>query len=261
MLQLDYLDKNMKFIDFTQNNIKLIDFCLTIDSSYRNAFNSASIGSSAYLIANKWSFDKDTIKDICEKIDKENSTHLAVSGYKKGANTGVDAVVKKILSITNFDTRLKNADADLVNEIAGAIPQISKFSFASKFCTYVSRYKDKNPNAYSIYDKVISEILPYYEWKFLHPKKVYARKNRKNKVVSTIEDTFAKKGNFNYDGYNTLIGQIIDTINKEKKFNVDRSTFDKMLWYYYKGDETLRQDALDEIPTTMLLCSKKKIKT
>ncbi len=65
MPKLDYLDINRKFIDFTQKNIELIDFCLSIDSSYRDAFNPTSIGSSAYLITNEWSFDKDTIKDIC----------------------------------------------------------------------------------------------------------------------------------------------------------------------------------------------------
>lgn len=248
MPELDYLDKNKKFIDFTQNNIELIDFCLSIDSSYRDAFNPTSIGSSAYLITNEWSFDKDTVKDICERIDKENSTHLAVSGHNKGDKKGVEAVVKKILSIANFETKLKNADADLVNEIAKAVPQISKFSFASKFCTYVSRYKDKNPNAYSIYDKVISEILPYYEWNFLHTTKIHAQKNRNKRVVSTIENTFAKKGSFDYEGYNKLIGQIIEAINKEKNLNIDRLTFDRMLWYYYKGDEKLRQEALNEIP-------------
>lgn len=246
MPELDYLDTNRKFIDFTQNNIELINFCLSIDSSYRDAFNPTSIGSSAYLITNEWSFDKDTIKDICERIDKENSTHLAVSGHNKGDNKGVDAVVKKILDIDDFETRLKKEDADLVNEIAKAVPEISKFSFASKFCTYVSIYKDKNPNAYSIYDKVISEILPYYEWKFLHTTK-NAQNNRNKKVVSTIENTFAKKGSFNYEGYNKLIGQIIEAINKEKNLNIDRLTFDRMLWYYYKGDEKLRQEALNEI--------------
>lgn len=74
------------------------------------------------------------------------------------------------------------------------------------------------------------------------------KKNRNKKVVSTIEDSFAKKGSFNYNGYNTLIGQIIEAINKEKKLNVNRLTFDRILWYYYKGDEKLRQDALNEIP-------------
>lgn len=248
MPELDYLDKNKKFIDFTQNNIELIDFCLSIDSSYRDAFNPTSKGSSAYLITHKWAFNEDTIKDICERIDKENSTHLAVSGHNKGDNKGVDTVVKKILDIDDFETRLKKEDADLVNEIAKAVPEISKFSFASKFCTYVSIYKDKNPNAYSIYDKVISEILPYYEWKFLPTTEIHAKINRNKKVVSTIETDFAKKGSFNYEGYNKLIGQIIEAINKEKKLTIDRLTFDRMLWYYYKGDEKLRQEALNEIP-------------
>lgn len=89
--------------------------------------------------------------------------------------------------------------------------------------------------------------MPYYEWKFLHTTK-NAQKNRNKKVVSTIENTFAKKGSFNYEGYNKLIGQIIEAINKEKKLTIDRLTFDRMLWYYYKGDEELRQEALNEIP-------------
>lgn len=251
MPKLDYLDG--KFIDFTQNNIELIDFCLSIDSSYRDAFNQTP-GSSAYLITHNWAFKEKIIKDICERIDKENSTHLAVSGHNKGDNKGVDAVVKKILEIDDFETRLKNENAELVNEIAKAVPEISKFSFASKFCTYVSIYQDKKPNAYSIYDKVISEILPYYEWKFLHTieeihaKKIHTKKNRNKKVVSTIETDFAKKGSFNYEGYNILIGQIIEAINKEKNLNIDRLTFDRMLWYYYKGDDKLRQEALNKIP-------------
>lgn len=92
MPKLDYLDG--KFIDFTQNNIELIDFCLSIDSSYRDAFNQTP-GSSAYLITHNWAFKEKIIKDICERIDKENSTHLAVSGHNKGDNKGVDAVVKR----------------------------------------------------------------------------------------------------------------------------------------------------------------------
>ncbi len=90
--------------------------------------------------------------------------------------------------------------------------------------------------------------MPYYEWKFLHTTKIHARKNRNKKVVSTIEADFAKKGSFNYKDYNELIGQIIEAINKEKNLNLDRLTFDRMLWYYYKGDEKLRQEALNEIP-------------
>ena len=103
MPKLDYLDG--KFIDFTQNNIELIDFCLSIDSSYRDAFNQTP-GSSAYLITHNWAFKEKIIKDICERIDKENSTHLAVSGHNKGDNKGVDAVVKKILEIDSRNIKI-----------------------------------------------------------------------------------------------------------------------------------------------------------
>lgn len=260
MPQLDYLDTDKKFIDFTKNNIDLINFCISVDSSYRNAFNEDYEGSSAELIKKHWKFNETSITKICQQIDKENSTHLAVSGHKKNPikyddkntenNQGVKIVVDKIIKINNFENELKKSNPKLVDIIADAVDGISKFSFASKFCTYVSRYKDGNDNAYSIYDKVISEILPYYEWKFLGTMKHIRRKqNQSKEIVSTIEDDFANKENgFKYNDYNTLVGQIIEAVNKEKNLKVDRLTFDRMLWYYYKGDEKLRQDALNEIP-------------
>lgn len=258
-MELDYLDKNKKYIDFTQNNIDLINFCISIDSSYRNAFNVNCKGSSAELIKNHWNFDKETIKNICLQIDKENSTHLAVSGYKKNNgltktknnenNQGVELVVEKIMNIPNFENRLKDSDPQLVNIIANAVNGISKFSFASKFCSYVSRYKFDNHNAYSIYDKIISEILPYYEWIFLdRMDHVRKKHNRSKEIVSTVEEKFANKKIFDYKGYNDLIESIIKAINDKKKLKVDRTIFDKILWYYYKGDNQLRKDALNEIP-------------
>ncbi len=253
-LELEYLDKN--YIAFTKNNIDLIEFCISVDSSYRNAFNGKE-GSSAELIKNHWDFRKEEIENIVKKIDKENSTHLAVSGYKTTTqdksnnknNEGIGEVVEKILSISDFEGRLRNADPNLVNEIAGADKNVSKFSFASKFCSYVSRYRFNNHNAYSIYDRVISEILPYYEWKYLGVEGIHARRkrNKLKEIVSTVKN-FADKNKFDYEGYNKLIGEIIKAINNKEKIEVNRTIFDKILWYYYKGDEQLRKDALQEIP-------------
>ena len=73
MPKLDYLDG--KFIDFTQNNIELIDFCLSIDSSYRDAFNQTP-GSSAYLITHNWAFKEKIIKDICERIEEIDKQYV-----------------------------------------------------------------------------------------------------------------------------------------------------------------------------------------
>ena len=263
-MKLDYIDKDEKYIDFTQNNIDLINFCITIDSSYWNAFDETYIGSSAELIKYHWQYNKETIAKICKQIDKENSTHLLVSGYKKVVEIGesnsdvnkqgLKKVVEKIMSIQDFEIKLKNAQPQLVNEIASAVEGVSKFSFASKFCSYVSRYKFNDHNAYSIYDKVISEILPYYEWKFLNTTNVHARRkqNKTKEIVSTVEDYFAKRGQFDYAGYNELIGEIIEAINIKKKYQLDikvnRTIFDRVLWYYYKGDKQLRKDALNEIP-------------
>ena len=257
-MNLDFDDNGA--LDFTQNNIDLINFCiLSVDSSYRNAFNEDYEGSSAELIKKHWEFNETSMTKICKQINKENSTHLAVSGYKKDPiiyddknnenNQGVVIVVNKIMNTPNIVERIENVDLNLVNEIATAVKDILKPSFASKFCTYISRYKFNNRDGYSIYDSVISEILPYYEWKFLGVTKHVKRKQNKTKeIASTIEDHFANKENgFKYNEYNTLIRQIIEAINKEKNLKVDRLTFDRILWYYYKGDKKLRQNILNKI--------------
>lgn len=265
-IELDFIDENKKFIDFTQKNIDLICFCVSVDSSYRNAFNAEYLGSTAELITKHWKFNREYLTRLCEQISKENSTHLAVSGNKKNdkntdngnieTNKGVELVVDKILSIEDFENKLESANLDLVNEIAGCVAGVSKFSFASKFCSYVSRYRFKNNNAYSIYDKVISEILPYYEWAFLHTTNYVRQKRNKTKDnVSTIADIFAKKGSFDYAGYNELINEIIQAINTERNLEIDRTIFDRVLWYYYKGDAQLRQDALN---TIQINCERKE---
>ena len=50
--------------------------------------------------------------------------------------------------------------------IKGIIPDRYTFSFASKFCTYVSRYL-YNSDDYCIYDNVLCNALPYYAWAYL----------------------------------------------------------------------------------------------
>lgn len=62
-------------------------------------------------------------------------------------------------------------DASLVDEIAKALYKSDgggpyTFSFASKFCTFVSNALYDN-DKYSIYDKVLNNVLPYYAWAYL----------------------------------------------------------------------------------------------
>lgn len=199
-LDLEKLDKveigqNKKKIEFcplkfTNKNRKLILACIGIDSSYRISFDETNDKSSAWYIKNKLSKNyeefksprynkKEIIQEICRRIDKENATHLSVSsmggeGEDKTHNQGISTMAGKI--VENYPDILKyledDKDGKIVDEISKYIEDknnghkvLNKLSFASKFCTYVSRHsfdRDDMKNKYSIYDSVLCSILPFY---------------------------------------------------------------------------------------------------
>ena len=62
------------------------------------------------------------------KEDKESVANVIAKVLVK---KGLIKEDEKEAFVTALLTKLKNADADLVDEIAKAVPEISKFSFAS----------------------------------------------------------------------------------------------------------------------------------
>lgn len=225
-------------LDFTQDNIELIETCISIDSRYRKAFDITNNEGSAWYIKNKLDFqDGKSIEDLCKLVDAENSTHLYVSGNKKGNNLGVVDMVKRISNAkNNIEERIKNQDLSVVDFLARSTSGIYKPSFASKFCTYVSRYKYDLDN-YSIYDDILQRTIPYYAWNYLGEKYV-ARKNSSINLKPDVETSTEGKIN-QYEDYWRLIEKLIKKINEVKNLSINKEIFDHMLWYYYKGDETL----------------------
>src|SRR5574344_103622 len=74
----------------------------------------------------------------------------------------MDNLVKKICGIIDFDTRVKNGDLNLVKDIEKVDKPndggtIDYLSFASKYCR---RY---NPNAFPIFDSIVSDLLCFYQ--------------------------------------------------------------------------------------------------
>ena len=68
-------------------------------------------------------------------------------------------MAKHILSISDIDTRLKNGDLALVDEIADLKLKRKPrrfYSFATKYCSF------HNPNAYPIYDRHVDKVLHYF---------------------------------------------------------------------------------------------------
>lgn len=232
-------------LDFTQKNIDLIETCISIDSRYRRAFDVTNEEGSAWFIKNNLDFNNEhTIELLCKLIDAENSTHLSVSGTKTGSenNRGIDEMVKRISGIPDVEDRIKEGDLLLVDYLAQASDRIYKLSFASKFCTYVARYRFGS-DKFSIYDKVVQRTIPYYAWNYLGERYI----GRKNSSIS-IERGFSNSPKNTircYVDYSNLIERIIEQINCKRKLKIGRKDFDHMLWYYYKGDESLINRAID----------------
>ena len=230
------------FLDFTQENIDLIETCISVDSRYRRAFDVNHPEGSAWYIKNRLDLDnEESVKELCLLIDRENSTHLESSGTNKGDDKGATKMAERIVGTEDIEKKLERGDLSLVDHLARACEGMYKPSFASKFCTYVSRYKWGLDN-YSIYDSVLQNTIPYYAWNYLGERYVATKK-------STISIERGRTGSEDekiscYEDYHALIGRIIERINIVKGLEVNRETFDHMLWYYYKGDETLISSSL-----------------
>lgn len=253
------LDENNMLL-FTRKNMLLIKTCVTIDSAYRNAIAENDESAAHYIktfLCDKeghLKIEDEIIREICKRIDRENSTHLAVTANNHSDepsaknNGGLDEMVKRISLIDGhegiLEKRLRAADDLLVTELAEKIGRVRKCSFASKFCAIISIFAFNLDN-YSKYDKVICDVLPYYAKKYLNEN--YYNFNRKKHVVSTIKNEFETDKGFNYKGYRELIDRIITELKKqegnifsenisENIINYPKDVFDMMLWYYYKGD-------------------------
>ncbi|WP_026489101.1 hypothetical protein [Butyrivibrio sp. XBB1001] len=244
---LDFDEHGMLILN--RKNAQLINACIAIDSKYAEASNEENKESScAYIIENQDNLlDLKIMKEICRRLDKENSTHLAASGSKKGDNKGIDQTTETICNIRNLKQRLKDGDAELVTTISEAVRASdgkirNTFSFASKFCTFLCRYLFEGQEAdnYSIYDSALEYVIPYYALVYLND---YDREMVKNKHV--IRRTFFDKRN--YDGYRKLIDDIREKAHPENEEKLSRKDFDNVLWYYYKGRERTVKNVLQNL--------------
>lgn len=126
-----------------------------------------------------------------------------------------------------------------MNEIAKALFQEEgdgryTFSFASKFCTYVSQALYQT-DAYSVYDKVLHDILPYYAWAYLGERRYFAKK--KSRV--DVEFGIKKREDGSYQRYRDFIDAIRRRSEELTGYPISRRDFDLLLWYYFKGDRDI----------------------
>ena len=246
-------DKN-GVLALTERNVYGMNFIIENDSDYRLYNNNDSPLSIAKYIKNITPpFSYDEILHIVTEIDRQNSTHQNVFSTKKDSdnassknNGGREITAQYIYNIGDLYKRLRDGDASLVNEIAKALCKKDgggryTFSFASKFCTYVSRAL-YNSDEYSVYDNVLADILPYYGWAYL--KKSYCS-NKNKSTIRRVIGVDIKEGN--YALYRDLIDDIRDRNKILTGYQISRKDFDQLLWYYFKGDRDIRDKNTKEV--------------
>ena len=230
-------DKN-GFPLLTEYNAKLINFLVNNDSNYRNDENSNKYNTTAYWVDKyKENKTRDNLLEIIKAVDRQNSTHLNIND---GYNKVCDYIIKKI-GFEKLKERIEENDLSLVDEIANNSSDRFIISYASKFCTYMSRYMFNSDN-YSIYDGVVSKILPYYYYKYVG--------NDEIDVITKKDDKIEKKEKIKicdlnitneliklnkYEWYKNLIDKVMDHVK------ISRKDLDYILWYYYKGDKDIEE--------------------
>jgi len=238
------LDEN-GFLALNEKNARFIGAAYRLDSKYRKSFDVNDSNSAFYYIiqnANRIDGNYEVIKEICTRLDRENSTHLSVWGDHNENNNGIEITAKVISKIENLNEELKNGSTQLVEIIASAVQKRYNFSFATKFCTFMCRFLfSGTPEAhnYCIYDNVLARVIPYYAWNFI------GRKYINRRGGSSIESMFKNK--HNYSGYEELIDTIRMKASKKYNYMTTREEFDAMLWYYYKGNNDVINSAYEKI--------------
>lgn len=209
-----YLKENPNALEkLSLENMQRIDKEVKKDSIY---------GYESKIIKN---FIKDNPKNTVETIiaikimmiDYTNSTNLSMQ-----KNEGIiQAITKEILEHKDFDKMLENGDTEAVNIISkqkaiSTDKKIKIFSFATKYCTYHSAnlYED----SYSIYDSIVSILLPHYA--------------KKVDLKITTYDLQKYREACDYAAFNEVIKQVLRKNNiMDKKIRIQ---FDHFLWWQGK---------------------------
>ena len=185
---------------------------------------------------------REYLSETVVAIDRDNSTHLNCDGGGREEMTRrllefPDKELNEITRRMRLVEALRNPRAtkySLIETLSERTiakgenhnPRVN-LSFASKFCHYACFYffegMEEQDN-YSIYDSVVSKVLPLYCSHFNIPK--------------------LRCGNKDYVLYQETIDAIIKASASDDKSGkpISRNGFDHLLWYYFKG----RQAMVDE---------------
>lgn len=174
-------------------------------------------------------------------IDRENATHL--SAHKSKEKVGRKNVTNKLYNLivekgtkAFKDMLLRDNDFYLVGYIT--VPKEPEkenyhYSFATKFCKYVSRAL--NSDKYYIYDNVIITSIGYYIKKSKLDKKYTPTmlEFEKDKYKTKSEDVQYREISELYQNLHKCLDDIRKS-EKEEERQVSRDSVDHIIWYSNK---------------------------
>lgn len=204
------------------------------DNAFNRAFKNFPLNKNPEIVAMKISL-----------VDMTNSTNLGrILGnkdYYRGDKHIIREVftlsdlIRKIISIEDFDERIKRGDIALVSELTkwskdrGA----NLMSFFSKYCLY-HNYCTYGKDDYSIYDSVLQQNLGAYlsleEFEQLFPSIAI---NTEFDIIKFISNRIAKmKEACDYEAYWNLIDKILNLKNiSDEQVRFKRRKLDHFVWY------------------------------
>lgn len=249
------------FPAFTEKNLAFVSALIENDSDYNGEDDKIA---QAYknLFSDGGQLNENNLALIVDDIDRVNTTHLAAEG-PRGGGGGRKKTIERISGISNLRKRLLEKDDSLIADI-GKMEQKYNFSFATKFCAYVSLRSLKQDN-YCIFDNVVADVLPYYVYMYADNAELallgsccrpLLRGPRKGIIVSTVgknarenvKNNSRKTKGFKegcsdgddasgYSCYRGLVDAVLKGIaSKSKKpITIEYKQFDNLVWYYFKG--------------------------
>ena len=202
--------------ELTTNNV-----VAALNTSLASQYNSNSTMLQNFVKANQKNED---INIVCSKIlvvDYVYSTNLRL--YRKKCS--VLDIANAIVSTTDFDKRVENGDASVVNNVLKKL-NVNLFSFMSKYC-FVHNHHVYGRDNFSVYDSAVKKLLPKYI-------------KACSKPVSKLTGTGLKNlvDNKDYKTFNDIVGQLIAVAGIN--INSPRKAFDRFIWNQRYREEKQR---------------------
>lgn len=260
---LDYLVDRSSLPALTRKNADFIEAIVNLDSNYAkdfiinkphndyDPFKNCESADGKYYGSTRYWFNEMTKQDCNFKrcvlgaiisIDSTNSTHLeaSINGRRRMCEIICEHCTNHIdlVNMLNvpFNPSNHNHLLSLLTTKCEAKKGGARFnlSFASKFCSYASKFLGAN-NSYSKYDNIVSDALPEYVWIYLREK----RKKREYKINTYQNADMNEEQDYQYRldvfyKYSLDIDRIINVLC-ENGININRDEFDHIIWYGTKG--------------------------